>query len=104
MVADSARRRGDTPLVVVLTDGRANIARDGTPDRARAEHEALQAAQRWRTAGVRALLVDTSARPDPRARALAERMRATYLPLPYVQAAALSQAVRGAAAALALQR
>jgi magnesium chelatase subunit D len=81
---------------VLLTDGRANIARDGTPDRVRAELDALQAAGRWRGAGIRALLVDTSARPDPRARALAERMQATYLPLPYAQAQTLSQAVRSA--------
>ena len=85
---------------MLLTDGRANIARDGAPDRARAEQDALLAARRWGTAGLSALLVDTSARPDPRARALAEGMRATYLPLPYVQAAALSDAVRRTAAAL----
>ncbi|MCW5662519.1 MAG: magnesium chelatase subunit D [Piscinibacter sp.] len=100
VVADAARRRGDTPLVVLLTDGRANIARDGTPDRARAEQDALASAARWRGAGIAALLVDTSPRPDPRARALAERMQARYLPLPMAEAATLSAAVRQAAAAL----
>lgn len=100
VVAEAARRRGDTPLVVLLTDGRANIARDGTPDRARAEHDALASAARWRGAGIATLLVDTSPRPDPRARALAERMQARYLPLPMAEAATLSAAVRQAAAAL----
>lgn len=98
-LAEAAQRRGDTPLAVFLTDGRANIARDGTPDRSRAEQDALQSAARWRTAGLRALLIDTSARPEPRARTLAERMGATYLPLPHAQAGAVSQAVRHVAAA-----
>lgn len=97
--AEAAQRRGDTPLAVFLTDGRANIARDGTPDRSRAEQDALQSAARWRTAGLRALLIDTSARPEPRARTLAERMGATYLPLPHAQAGAVSHAVRHVAAA-----
>jgi magnesium chelatase subunit D len=101
LVADASRRRGDTPLVVLLTDGRANIARDGAPDRARAEQDALASAARWRGAGIAALLVDTSPRPEPRARALAERMQARYLALPLAEAATLSAAVRGAAAGLA---
>jgi magnesium chelatase subunit D len=98
-LAEAAQRRGDTPLAVFLTDGRANIARDGTPDRPRAEQDALQSATRWRGTGLRSLLIDTSARPEPRARALAERMGATYLPLPHAQAGAVSEAVRRVAAA-----
>ena len=35
-LAELALRRGETPIVVVLTDGRANVARDGTGGRARA--------------------------------------------------------------------
>ena len=35
-IAELALRRGETPIVVVLTDGRANVARDGTGGRARA--------------------------------------------------------------------
>ena len=31
MLADSIKRKGQTPTVIVLTDGRANIARDGAP-------------------------------------------------------------------------
>jgi len=96
-LADSLRRRGDTPLVVLLTDARANVARDGSADRARAQADALLAAGPWRLASWKALLVDTSPRPEPRARELAERMHATYVALPYAQAAALSQAVRVAA-------
>ena len=40
-LVDSLRRAGDTPVVVLLTDGRANIARDGSPGRQRATEDAL---------------------------------------------------------------
>jgi len=93
-LAGSSRRRGEAPTVVLLTDGRANIARDGSGDRARAESDALAAARRARLAGVTALLIDTAPRPQILARRLAEEMRAVYLPLPYADAAALSTAVK----------
>uniref|UniRef100_UPI00313793C4 VWA domain-containing protein n=1 Tax=Variovorax sp. YR752 TaxID=1884383 RepID=UPI00313793C4 len=100
-LAEGIVRRGDTPLVVLLTDGRANIGRDGQADRARAEQDALKSAERWRGSAVAAVVVDTSARPEPRARALAQRMAALYLPLPHARADTLNQAVqavvRGAA-------
>ena len=97
-LADAAQRRGETPTVVLLTDGRANIARDGTPGRARAEEEALAAGRRARGARVRTLLVDTSPRPQPVAARLAAEMGALYLPLPHADAATLSRAVQTAAA------
>ena len=66
---------------------------------ARAEEDAISAARQLRAAGVTAVLVDTSPRPNPFARRLAVEMNARYVPLPYANAAALSQAVRSAAAA-----
>ena len=93
-LADSVRRGGATPVIVMLTDGRANIARDGSPGRVRAEEHALLAARRLRAASFTSLLVDTSAQAQPSAQRLATEMGATYLPLPYAGAAALSQAVR----------
>jgi magnesium chelatase subunit D len=93
-LADAVRRRGETPVVVLMTDGRANIARDGTPGRARAEDEALAAARLARAAGVTAILIDTSPRPQPQAQRLAQEMNARYLPLPYADATALSAAVQ----------
>jgi magnesium chelatase subunit D len=98
-LADAARRKGDTPVVVVLTDGRANITRAGEGSRSRAEEEALAAARGLRAAGLTALLVDTSPRPQAQAQRLAGEMHARYLPLPHADAAALSTAVRAAAPA-----
>ena len=96
-VADAVRRQGDSPLLVVLTDGRANIGRDRQPGRPRAEADALLAAQHWRAQGYAALLVDTSPRSHPAAQALAQAMGGHFLPLPYADSSVLSSAVKAAA-------
>lgn len=98
-LAASIKRRGETPIVVLLTDGRGNIARDGSPGRVRAAEDVLLAARQFREAGLRALLIDTSPQPQPSSRQLADQMGASYLPLPHAGSAALSQAVSLAARA-----
>ncbi len=97
-MAVACRRAGRTPLIVLLTDGRANVARDGTGGRPQAEKDALESAQPLRLAGVPALLVDTAPRPQPFAKDVAAAMGARYLPLPMADAQRLSGAVRDAAA------
>jgi magnesium chelatase subunit D len=98
-LAGQIARRGETPIVVLLTDGRANIARDGSPGRAQASADATVAARQLRLAGLAALLLDTSPQPQPVAQQLALDMGAAYVPLPHAGAMALSQVVRLAAGA-----
>ncbi len=93
VLADSIRRKGQTPTIILLTDGRANIARDGTAGRPRAEADALNAARQLRAVRLNAVLVDTSPRPGPSGETLAAEMGARYLPLPHADATTLSQAV-----------
>ncbi|MBE7244062.1 MAG: magnesium chelatase ATPase subunit D, partial [Actinomycetospora chiangmaiensis] len=83
------------PAIVLLTDGRANVARSGEGGRARAGAEALQAARVLRAAGLPALVVDTGSRGEE-ARTIADAMGARYLKLPRAEAGALSAAVRAA--------
>jgi magnesium chelatase subunit D len=92
-LADSLRRRGETPVIIVLTDGRANIARDGEPGRARAEEDAISAARSLRELGITALMVDMAPQPQPSAKRLATEMDGMYLALPYADANVLSKAV-----------
>jgi magnesium chelatase subunit D len=92
-LAESARTRGQTPFVVVLTDGRANIAADGRAVRAVAEADATAAAKAIGAAGIASAFVDISARPRPEGASLAQAMRARYLPLPRADAAAMHAAV-----------
>jgi magnesium chelatase subunit D len=99
-LADVVRRRGSTPLVVLLTDACANVARDGSPGRALAERDALAAALALQASGVGALVIDTSPRPQAAAQRIAARMGARYVPLPHADPRALSDAVRCEQAAL----
>ena len=94
-LSDVVRRRGQTPVVVLMTDGRANIARDGSQGRAQAGEDASKAAKMLGATGVRSILVDTSPRPQATARTLAQEMRAIYLPLPLARAEAVSKTVSG---------
>jgi magnesium chelatase subunit D len=95
-LADQIARSGETPIVVLLTDGRANIARGGAPGRAQASEDAMAAARQFRLTGLTALLLDTSPQPQATAQLLAQAMGASYLPLPYAGPQLLSQAVRAA--------
>ncbi len=95
-LAQTARRQGRTPVAVLLTDGRANVARDGIGGRPKAIADAMDAARQMRAAGITALVLDTSPQPQPSALQLATEMGAVYLPLPYADAVALSGAVRAA--------
>jgi magnesium chelatase subunit D len=92
-LAEDLRRRGQTPIVVLMTDGRANVTRHGDRDPARAATDARDSAKALAELGIPKLFLDTAPRPRPRAQALAAEMNATYLPLPYLNAAALSQTV-----------
>ncbi len=94
VLAGAARRKGQTPILTVLTDGRANIAADGTGDRARAEADAIDAARRIRMAGFAALLIDTAPRPDERARRLGAELGGRYVALPQANAAGLSRIIQ----------
>jgi magnesium chelatase subunit D len=96
-LAEATRRQGDTPLLVFLTDGRANLTSDGRPDRAMAESQALAAARRVRADGLRAVLVDTAPRPQPLAARVATEMGARYLPLPHAHSTQLTTAIGSAA-------
>ncbi len=82
LVCDEVTRKGRTPSVVILSDGRANVGRDGTPGRARAHEDAVAAARTLRAHGIGALFVDTARRPGEEAHAIAEAAAARYLWLP----------------------
>lgn len=95
-LAEGERRQGRLPLLILMTDGRANVARDGQIGRAAGEADAIAVAPLLRAAGLPILLVDTAPRPQPFARVLANAMGGRHVPLPQADAAGMS-AVIGAA-------
>ena len=92
-VALQCARNGRTPLVALLSDGRANVSAGGVAGRAAAVADALAAAAKVRAAGIASLVIDTAQRPGTASREIADAMGATYLALPRGNANALSAAV-----------
>jgi magnesium chelatase subunit D len=91
-MALTIRRKGMTPLIVVMTDGVANVTLEGVGGRERAHQDALQTARQLRVAGHAILFIDTASAPQALAEALAKEMAAQYLPLPYINSGkAISQ-------------
>lgn len=92
-LAKTSLKKGMTPTLVFLTDGRANIARDGTPGRAQAQVDAEQSARMASQIKVRSLWIDTSPQAREEGEQIANLIGSYYLPLPHAGAHELSQAV-----------
>jgi magnesium chelatase subunit D len=97
-LARSAKRKGQTPILVLLTDGRANVGLDGNGGRQRAQDDALMVARLAQREALMGIVIDTSPRAQKPAQALSEALGAQYVPLPFANAASLSQAVRAVSA------
>ena len=87
------QRQGVTPILVVLSDGRANVTLQGLGGRTQAQADAQHWGQQWQLSGHRALWIDTSIQPDSQVRQLAATMGASYLPMPQVQAQRMALAM-----------
>jgi len=93
-VALAEKRLGHSPSLVMLSDGRPNVTLQGQGGRAQALEDALTLARQWRSHGLPAIWLDTSARPEPQAQQLAEEMGARYVPLPLANGNRMAQAVQ----------
>jgi magnesium chelatase subunit D len=91
--ATQLHRQGVTPILVMLSDGRANVTLQGMGGRAQAQADALQWSAQWRQTGHRSLWIDTSIQPDPQVQNLAYTMGGSYLPMPQVQAQRVANAM-----------
>lgn len=92
-LAQTAAQKGLTPTIVLLADGRANVALDGTAAREQAAIDAAAMAARIDLAGIEALVIDTTNRPEKALRHLAQKMAAKYIPLPRADARRVSSAI-----------
>ncbi|MCX7260671.1 MAG: VWA domain-containing protein [Burkholderiales bacterium] len=91
--ATHLQRQGVTPILVVLSDGRANVNLQGLGGRAQAQADAQQWAAQWRQTGHRCLWIDTSLQPDTQVQNMAQTMGGSYLPMPQVQAQRMASAM-----------
>lgn len=92
-LAEVATRSGQTALIAVLTDGKGNVAMDGTANRTVAMEEANQAARNLAMLGLSSIVIDISPRPREEAAELAAALNGRYLPLPPAQSAAMVAAI-----------
>ncbi|MGC6399089.1 VWA domain-containing protein [Sphingomonas sp. FW199] len=92
-LAEAAIKRGQSPIIALLTDGKGNVALDGTANRAAAMAETATAAASIARAGIPAIVIDISPRPRAEASELAAMVRGRYLPLPHAGSAAMVAAI-----------
>jgi magnesium chelatase subunit D len=92
-LAIQVRRAGGNPIIIVLTDGKANITRSGLGNKVTALEETQTAAKLFAAEGFDALVIDVSSEPQKSARALANNMQATYLPMPRASASEIARPV-----------
>ena len=92
-IASASMRKGLTPALVFLTDGRANIAKDGSPGRPQAMEDAQQSARAASYYSFKSLWIDTSPQARDEGKAMAALLGSMYLPLPNAGANEVSQAI-----------
>lgn len=92
-ILDRAWRKGMAPQLVLLTDGVANIALDGSPGREAAAADALEMARALRAQGSAVVLIDTARRAQPLAQDLSTTLAAHYVAMPRADARRMAGAV-----------
>jgi magnesium chelatase subunit D len=95
-MATIARRRGQSPLIVLMSDGAGNVALDGSMGRSAAAEDAMILARQSAALGFQSIFIDIARRPRGRAADLAEAMHADYHLLPNADASAVSAVVSSA--------
>lgn len=73
-----------TPLLVLLTDGGANVGKDGKGGRKQAHADALRSAVEIKNLGIQSIFIDTGIASNENAMTISSSMGARYCPLPKV--------------------
>ncbi len=89
----AASRKGLSPVLVLLTDGRSNVALDGSANRQQAAADAETLARQIAHHRIDSIVIDTGKRPEPALRTLALSLRGQYTSLPRADAQALAKTV-----------
>jgi len=101
-MAISLELKGLTPIIVVMSDGKANVNLKGVGGRESAHSDALMAAKELRIKNHRLLFVDTSPKPEILAQELSSAMAAQYFPLPFASSTSTSSGKKISQAAMQL--
>jgi len=93
-LAEKSKRDGRTPTLAFLTDGKANIALDGSANRDSAMIDVTQLAGFARQMGVSSIMIDVGRRPNAKLQQVSVTMGGQYLPLPLADARSVSNIIR----------
>ena len=88
------QNNGQTPMMVLMTDARANVSLAGLGGREQAFTDALQAANVYRGFGIKSILVDTAIMPQANAKLVADALGAFYVPLPQGKSAKVAEVAK----------
>ena len=94
--AVQSQRKGLSPVLILLTDGRSNIALNGAANREEATRDATRIANQIARAGIDSIVIDTGRRPETALRQLSASLRGRYVSLPRADARKLSDTVADA--------
>ena len=92
----TAKRKGMSPVLILLTDGRSNVTLSGKPDRAQAAEEATRLARQIAGEGIDTIVIDTGRRPERALQELSLSLRGRYVSLPRADAQRLSNSISNA--------
>jgi magnesium chelatase subunit D len=92
-LADASEKRGQSPTIALLTDGKGNVTLDGEADRAVAMEEASSVAKQIAATNHHAIVIDIAPRPREEAAVLASALAGRYVALPRANSAAMVSAI-----------
>ena len=84
---------GKSPVLVILSDGGANVTKSGVGGRSKAFEESLKSAELFNSHTIKSIFIDIADNPAPQTRFLADKLGATYLPLPRASSRKILDAV-----------
>ena len=93
-LAERSRQSGKTPVMAVLTDGKANVDLAGNPGRNPAMDDAQNIAQVGFENKISAVFIDVGRKSNPNLSDLANLMNAQYINLPRANARDLSESLK----------
>lgn len=88
-LAMTAKSKGQTPLMVIISDGSGNIDLEGNPGRVKANEDTMKIARTIAGHKISSMVIDIGRRGAAKALPLAKAMGGEYKPLPYASARAM---------------
>jgi len=93
-MAEAARPRNITPIIILLSDGRGNMSLDGVGDRVKSIKDTKYVASLIKRNAINNIFIDTSRRKTQMADELARELNGHYFQLPMANSGTISKAVQ----------